>query len=134
MRIQAIHKLTALGLIFAAIAITGTIALALHTAKITPPTKQTHDTATPPKASPAQLAADKAAYRTSVALTAKLQTTYDQAQQAEQAALDQYGDTSPQYQTAKDTANSAKNALDNQWADTLRKSLQVTIDGGDPNN
>lgn len=134
MNIQALHKLTALGLMFAATAITGTVTLALHTTKTTPPTKQTHGTKTASPTNPAQLAADEAAYRTSAALTAKLQTTYDQAQQAEQTALNQYGDTSPQYQAAKDAADSAYNALEIQLAVQTKKSLQVTIDGGSPNN
>ena len=99
MRIQAIHKLTALGLIFAAVAITGTVTLALHTTKTTPPTKQTHGTKTTSPTNPAQLAADKAAYKASMALAAQLGATYDQAKQAEQAAFDQYGDTSQQFQT-----------------------------------
>ncbi len=134
MRILAIHKLTALGLMFAAIAITGTVTLALRTTKTPPPTKRTHDITTTSPTNPAQLAADKAAYRTSAARTAKFQTTYDQAQQAEQTALNQYGDTSPQYQAAKNAADGAYNALEIQLADQTKKSLQVTIDGGSPNN
>ena len=132
MKIQAMHKLTALGLIFAAIAITGTATLALHTIKTPPPTKQTHDTTTTSPTNPAQLAADKAAYKASVALAAQLGATYDQAKQVEQAALDQYGDSSQQYQTAKATADTAYDAYQNQLADEASKSLQVTVDGGNP--
>lgn len=132
MRIQAIHKLTALGLIFVAIAITGTVTLALHTTKTPPPTKQTHGTKTTSPTNPAQLAADKAAYKASAALAAQLGATYDQAKQAEQAALDQYGENSRQYQTAKATADTAYDAYQTQLADEARKSLQVTVDGGNP--
>src|SRR5260370_29370733 len=130
MKIQAMHKLTALGLIFAALAITGTVTLALHTTKTPLPIKQTHDTTTTSPTSLAQLAADKAAYNASVALAAQLAATCNQAKQTEQAALYQYCHTSQQYQTAKATADTAFDAYQNQLPDEVRKSLQVTGYGG----
>src|SRR5258706_11220225 len=89
-----------------------------------------HKTTSP--TNPAQLAADKAAYKASVALAAQLGATYDQVKQAEQAALDQYGDSSQQYQTAKATADTAYDAYQNQLADEAKKSLQVPVDGSNP--
>lgn len=98
-----------------------------HTVRPKTPTNQSI-------ASPAQLAADEAAYRASDALMTQLCNTYDQDKQAEQTALDTYGDASEQYQAAKAVADKAYDACKNQMKDATSKSLQVTIDGGTPSN
>lgn len=110
------------------------LALALKTPKATHPVKQATHTTTAPKASPAKLAADKAAYKASAAKEAQLEQAYNQAKQAEQAALDQYGDGSPEYQAAKNATTNASTTLAGQLNDAISKSLQVQIDGGTTSN
>ena len=133
-RKYTLPKLAAIGLIIAAIAIAGTVALVLHITKATHSPQQTTNSTAIPKASPAQLAADEAAYKASAALMAQLCSASDQAKQAEQTAQDQYGDASPQYQAAKAAADKAEEACSAQTQDAANKSLQVTIDGGSTND
>jgi hypothetical protein len=127
-------KLAALRLVIIAAGLAVGIALGLHTINMLHSAKQATNTTTASTASPAQLAADEAAYKASDALSTQLCNTSDQAKQVEQTALDTYGDTSTQYQTAKATADKAYDACANQLADAGRKSLQVIIDGGTPGN
>jgi len=96
-----------------------------HTIKPRTPTRQA-------VSSPAQLTADEAAYEASAVLVAQLCNTYDRDNQAEQTALDTYGDTSTQYQRAKATTDKAHDACFEQTQDATSKSLQVTMDGGTP--
>jgi hypothetical protein len=127
-------KLAIPSLIIITAALTVGITLTLHTTNTAHPINKATSSTTKPTTSPAQLAADDAAYKASAALSTQLENTYNQAKQAEQAALDQYGDTSPQYQAAKSAADNAYEAYGNQLNDTMKKSLQVTIDGGTPSN
>jgi hypothetical protein len=123
-------KLTILTLTIIVTALAGSVAVKLNTTRKAHPTKQAAHTTTAPKASPEKLAADEAAYRASITHTAQLQQVYDDAKQAEQTALDKYGDTSPEYQAAQEITTSAKTAYAVQLQDQYSKGLQVQIDGG----
>jgi hypothetical protein len=127
-------RLAALILTAIAAILISCVALALHHTKAPHQTKQAAHTTIIPKASPAKLAADKAAYKASTAKLAQLEQAYQQAMQAEQTARDKYGDGSPEYQTAHDATTQAYNAYGEQSQDAASKSLQVQIDGGSTTN
>lgn len=127
-------KVLAPTLVITAVVLIGGVTLVLHMTRTAQPAKQTTNATTPTKASPAQLAADEAAYKASAALMTQLCNASDQDGQATQTALDTYGDTSPQYQAAVAKGAADEEACTAQTQDAISKSLQVTTDGGTPGN